>query len=41
MHADIYLAFLSADITQSYFDTVGRLLWGMITYRKDKKSEPK
>jgi lysylphosphatidylglycerol synthetase-like protein (DUF2156 family) len=28
---DIYLAFVSADITRSYFATVGRLLWGMIT----------
>jgi hypothetical protein len=28
---DIYLAFLSADITRSYFGVVGRLLWGMIS----------
>lgn len=28
---DIYLAFLSADITRSYFDTLGRLIWGIIT----------
>jgi lysylphosphatidylglycerol synthetase-like protein (DUF2156 family) len=27
---DIYLAFLSADITQSYFDTMGRLIRGML-----------
>ena len=31
---DIYLAFLSADITRSYFETVGRLLWGMATFWK-------
>ena len=34
---DIYLAFLSADITQSYFDTMGRLLWGMLTTRNSKR----
>jgi len=34
---DIYLAFLSADITQSYFDTMGRLLWGMFTARNGKR----
>jgi lysylphosphatidylglycerol synthetase-like protein (DUF2156 family) len=28
---DIYLAFLSANITQGYFEMVGRLLWGMLT----------
>lgn len=28
---DIYLAFATADIARSYFATVGRLLWGMIT----------
>ena len=28
---DIYLAFLSSDITQSYFSTMGRLLWGVVT----------
>lgn len=28
---DIYLAFLSADITRSYFTTLGQLLWGMVT----------
>ncbi len=33
---DIYLAFLSADITQSYFDTMGRLLWGMVTTKNGK-----
>jgi lysylphosphatidylglycerol synthetase-like protein (DUF2156 family) len=27
---DVYLAFLSADITRSYFSTVGRLLLGML-----------
>ena len=35
---DIYLAFLSAEITQSYFDTLGRLLWGIVTYRKSRKT---
>jgi lysylphosphatidylglycerol synthetase-like protein (DUF2156 family) len=28
---DIYLAFLSADITQSYFATLGRLIWGVVS----------
>jgi lysylphosphatidylglycerol synthetase-like protein (DUF2156 family) len=28
---DIYLAFLSSDITRSYFSTLGRLLWGILT----------
>jgi lysylphosphatidylglycerol synthetase-like protein (DUF2156 family) len=28
---DVYLAFLSSDITRSYFATFGRLLWGMAT----------
>ncbi len=28
---DVYLAFLSSDITRSYFTTVGRLLWGITT----------
>jgi len=28
---DIYLAFLSADITRSYFSTMGQLLRGMLT----------
>lgn len=28
---DVYLAFLSSDITRSYFSTVGRLLRGMVT----------
>jgi len=28
---DVYLAFLSSDITRSYFSTFGRLLWGMAT----------
>jgi len=28
---DVYLAFLSSDITQSYFSTMGRLLWGILT----------
>ena len=34
---DIYLAFLSADITRSYFETVGRLLWGMATFWKQPR----
>lgn len=33
---DIYLAFLSADITRSYFDTLGRLLWGMLKSGKGR-----
>ncbi len=33
---DIYLAFLSADITRSYFETLGRLLRGMLTTRAAK-----
>jgi lysylphosphatidylglycerol synthetase-like protein (DUF2156 family) len=28
---DVYLAFLIADISRSYFSTVGRLLWGILT----------
>lgn len=28
---DVYLAFLSSDITRSYFATMGRLLWGIAT----------
>ena len=32
---DIYLAFRSADITRSYFSTVGQLLWGMITANRN------
>jgi lysylphosphatidylglycerol synthetase-like protein (DUF2156 family) len=34
---DIYLAFLSADITRSYFATFGRLLRGMVTAKKNLK----
>jgi len=33
---DIYLAFLSADITRSYFETMGRLLRGMLKMRNGK-----
>jgi len=33
---DIYLAFLSADITRSYFETLGRLLRGMMTAKRNK-----
>ncbi|HEU6447734.1 MAG TPA: alpha/beta fold hydrolase [Verrucomicrobiae bacterium] len=36
---DIYLAFKAAEITRSYFETVGQLLRGMISSRKNKKSE--
>ena len=28
---DVYLAFLSSDITRSYWGTVFRLLWGIVT----------
>jgi lysylphosphatidylglycerol synthetase-like protein (DUF2156 family) len=35
---DVYLAFLSADITRSYFSTLGKLLWGMVTAIKGRKS---
>lgn len=28
---DVYLAFLSSDITRSYFATMGQLLWGILT----------
>ena len=36
---DVYLAFLSSDITRSYFSTVGRLLWGIATglFRKPSR----
>jgi len=37
---DVYLAFLSADITRSYFSTLGKLIWGMATaamYGKPEK----
>ena len=37
---DIYLAFLSADIAQSYFSTLGRLLWGMLTAFKSPQQQP-
>ena len=35
---DIYLAFRSADITHSYFATLGQLLWGMITAIRNGES---
>jgi lysylphosphatidylglycerol synthetase-like protein (DUF2156 family) len=35
---DVYLAFLSADITRSYFSTLGRLIWGMLTAARNGKS---
>lgn len=34
---DIFLAFQSADITRSYFSTLGRLVWGMIVAKKSPK----
>jgi lysylphosphatidylglycerol synthetase-like protein (DUF2156 family) len=34
---DIYLAFLSADITRSYFGTLGQLLRGMVAAKKGQK----
>ena len=36
---DIYLAFRSADIAQSYFSTLGQLIRGMLTAGKNGKSE--
>ncbi len=33
---DVYLAFLMSDITRSYFATLGRLAWGMISTRSKK-----
>jgi lysylphosphatidylglycerol synthetase-like protein (DUF2156 family) len=39
---DIYLAYLTSDITQSYFSTMGRLLWGIVKgtfYRKSEKKQ--
>src|ERR1044071_1559207 len=35
---DVYLAFLSADIARSYFSTLGRLIWGMLTAGRNGKS---
>lgn len=35
---DVYLAFLAADITRSYFGTIGRLLRGMIAAKNNHKS---
>lgn len=37
---DIYLAFASADITRSYFSTLGQLLWGMVTAKSNRKTDP-
>lgn len=34
---DIYLAFLSADITRSYFETIGRLVRGMLKVSRNGK----
>lgn len=34
---DIYLAFLSADITRNYFGTLGQLLKGMVAAKKNPK----
>jgi lysylphosphatidylglycerol synthetase-like protein (DUF2156 family) len=36
---DIYLAFRSADITRSYFSTLGRLVWGMATAKTSPKAD--
>ncbi len=46
---DIYLAYLTSDITQSYFSTMGQLLWGIVkaSFRRkparkaSTKSDPK
>jgi lysylphosphatidylglycerol synthetase-like protein (DUF2156 family) len=38
MSNDLYLAFVSADITRSYFDTLGQLLRGMLSAPKSDKS---
>jgi len=35
---DIYLAFLAAEITRSYFETLGRLLWGIVTFKTTHKA---
>jgi len=35
---DVYLAFLSADITRSYFSTLGQLISGMLTAARNGKS---
>jgi len=35
---DVYLAFLSADITRSYWETLGRLFRGMLTAVKRKQA---
>jgi alpha-beta hydrolase superfamily lysophospholipase len=35
---DIYLAFLSADITRGYFSTVGQLLGGILSANRKRKS---
>ena len=38
---DIYLAFRAADITQSYFTTVGRVMWGMVEgLTRRRRNEP-
>jgi lysylphosphatidylglycerol synthetase-like protein (DUF2156 family) len=36
---DIYLAFRSADITRSYFSTLGRLVWGMVTAKNSTRPD--
>lgn len=38
---DIYLAYLTSDITQSYFSTMGRLLWGIVKQTFRQKSDKK
>jgi lysylphosphatidylglycerol synthetase-like protein (DUF2156 family) len=36
---DVYLAFLSADISRSYFKTLGQLVWGILTAPGRKSAE--
>jgi lysylphosphatidylglycerol synthetase-like protein (DUF2156 family) len=36
---DIYLAFVSADVAQSYFGTLGQLAWGMVTALRSRRTE--
>jgi lysylphosphatidylglycerol synthetase-like protein (DUF2156 family) len=37
---DVYLAFLCSDITRSYFSTLGRLMWGMLTALRKQPVDP-
>jgi alpha-beta hydrolase superfamily lysophospholipase len=36
---DIYLAFVSAEVAQSYLGTLGRLVWGMVTAFRNGRTE--